>query len=77
MEYCIVEDGVIVNIIAADEGQADTIGALPVYDGAVIGGSYDPPKPEPEPAPPTQLDRVEAQAAYTALMTDTLLESEG
>lgn len=27
------------------------------------------------PAPaPTQLDRVEAQAAYTALMTDTLLE---
>ena len=29
---------------------------------------------EPEPAP-TQLDRVEAQAAYTALMTDTLLES--
>ena len=77
MEYCIVEDGVIVNIIAADEGQADAIGALPVYDGAAIGGSYDPPEPEPEPAPPTQLDRVEAQAAYTALMTDTLLESEG
>lgn len=23
---------------------------------------------------PTQLDRVEAQAAYTAMMTDTLLE---
>lgn len=31
---------------------------------------------EPEPAP-TQIDRIEAQAAYTALMTDTLLESEG
>lgn len=33
--------------------------------------------PEPEPAPepePTQLDRVEAQATYTAMMTDTLLE---
>lgn len=30
---------------------------------------------EPEPAP-TQLDRIEAQAAYTALMTDTLLEEE-
>lgn len=29
---------------------------------------------EPEPAP-TQLDRIEAQSAYTALMTDTLLES--
>ena len=26
---------------------------------------------------PTQLDRIEAQALYTALMTDTLIESEG
>ena len=26
------------------------------------------------PAMPTQLDRVEAQVAYTAMMTDTLLE---
>ena len=33
------------------------------------------PEPEPEPEPePTQLDRVEAQATYTAMMTDTLLE---
>lgn len=32
------------------------------------------PEPEPEPTPePTQLDRVEAQATYTALITDTLL----
>ena len=32
------------------------------------------PAPEPEPTPePTQLDRVEAQATYTALITDTLL----
>ena len=30
-------------------------------------------EPEPEPEP-TQLDRVEAQAVYTAMMTDTLLE---
>ena len=30
-----------------------------------------PPDLEPE---PTQLDRVEAQATYTAMMTDTLLE---
>lgn len=30
---------------------------------------------EPEPTQePTQLDRVEAQATYTAMMTDTLLE---
>ena len=34
--------------------------------------------PEPEPVPeqnePTQLDRIEAQITYTAMMTDTLLE---
>lgn len=35
--------------------------------------------PEPEPAPmpePTQLDRIEAQIAYTALMTNTLIDDE-
>lgn len=31
---------------------------------------------EPEPAP-TQIDRIEAQVAYTAMMTETLLKSEG
>lgn len=30
--------------------------------------------PEPEPEPLTQLDLVEAQVTYTAMMTDTLLE---
>lgn len=34
-----------------------------------------PKEPEPEPYPePTQLDRIEAQVTYTAMMTDTLLE---
>ena len=38
---------------------------------------YDPlPEPAPEPETPSQLDRVEAQVTYTAMMTDTLLESE-
>lgn len=33
------------------------------------------PAPEPGPEPePTQMDRVEAQATYTAMMTNTLLE---
>ena len=44
-----------------------------------VNGTYihDPkPKPKPEePSPqPTQLDRIEAQVLYTALMTDTILE---
>lgn len=35
------------------------------------------PEPEPKPTPePTQLDRVEAQATYTAMITDTLLPEE-
>jgi hypothetical protein len=35
------------------------------------------PIPEPDPVPdpePTQMDRIEAQVTYTAMMTDTLLE---
>ena len=32
------------------------------------------PEPDPEPETPSQLDRVEAQVTYTAMMTDTLLE---
>lgn len=43
-------------------------------DGAFV---YDPlPEPDPAPEEPSQLDRVEAQVTYTAMMTDTLLESE-
>ena len=36
--------------------------------------NMDHPAPELKPDEPTQLDRVEAQATYTAMMTDTLLE---
>lgn len=41
------------------------------FDGYTLeGGSWSE-------TPPTQIDRIEAQVAYTALMTDTLMESEG
>lgn len=33
-----------------------------------------PPAPDPVPDTPSELDRLEAQVMYTALMTDTLLE---
>lgn len=56
MEYCIVEDGVIANMIVAEADFAGEIGALPGYDGAAIGGAYTPPAPEPE--PPTTDERV-------------------
>lgn len=54
MEYCIVEDGVIVNMIVAEADFAAEIGALPGYDGAAIGGKYSPP-----PSPPTTDERLE------------------
>ena len=49
MNYCIVDaDGVIENIIVADEAFAEEVGALPYYEGAEIGTAYAPPEPEPE-----------------------------
>lgn len=49
MNFCIVNtDGIVENIIVADESFANEIGALPYYDGADIGTVYAPPQPEPE-----------------------------
>ena len=47
MNYLIVQNGIISNIIIADETFSDDIGALPYYDGAEIGKEYKPPKPSP------------------------------
>lgn len=47
MTYCIVEDGVIVNLIVCDNPDlAVQLLALPSYPGAVIGADYIPPKSE-------------------------------
>lgn len=68
MEFCIVNaDGIIENIIVADESFATEIGALPSYDGAAIGGAYAPPEPDPEPEPEPELSVWdELDAAYSA-----------
>lgn len=60
-----------------------TLIAPPEFDPATQNAVWDgeawrvedilEPVPEPEPEP-TQLDRIEAQVIYTAMMTDTLLE---
>lgn len=58
-------------ILTVDEG---TVTAVEVNQAAYDAYRAEHP-PGPEPAPePSQLDRVEAQAMYTALMTDTLLD---
>ena len=63
------------------EREAEIVGCLGYGDLTVEGGKFVDfvPRPELSPAPeedtaPTQLDRVEAQVVYTAMMTDTLLE---
>ena len=68
MEYCIVEDGVIVNMIVAEADFAAEIGALPGYDGAAIGGAYTPPDPEPE--PPTTDERLAALERENKLLKE-------
>lgn len=71
MNYCIVEDGIITNIIVCeDAATAVEFGAVKSYEGARIGRQYAPP------IPVTQLDRIEAQTTYTAMMTNTLLPKE-
>lgn len=69
MDYLIVTDNIITNIIvcASDEIAAQ-FGAVPSYDGARIGDAYTPP-PEPEPEP-TLDDRVTALETEKANQTD-------
>ena len=70
MEYCIVENDVIVNMIVADAGFAAEIGALPSYEGAAMGGAYTPPPPEPE--PPTAEERMEQLEAENSKLKSQL-----
>ena len=65
MDYCIVEDGVIVNMIVAEADFAAEIGALPGYDGAFIGAAYSPP-----PSPPTTDERLEKLEAENKLLKE-------
>ena len=47
--------------------------AVEAKDGVVVGMTAGEIPPAPAPAP-TQMDMLEAQVTYTAMMTDTLLE---
>lgn len=61
MNYCIVENGIITNIIVCDAEFAESIGALIGYDSAKMGDEYVTPTPEPpEPDPPTWDEDVDA-----------------
>ena len=67
MEFCIVNaDGIIENMIVADESFASEIGALPGYEGTAIGAAY---------APPAVL--TPAQQRKAAYEREALVEWEG
>lgn len=69
MNYCILDSKkIIINIIVCESDEiAAEFGALPSYDDAKIGEKYNPS------IPISQMDRLEAQMTYTAMMTDTLI----
>lgn len=80
----LAEDNRILSVCECLEGieYDNVVDSFPeddITDYKYINGEYvhDPkPKPEPEPEKPTKLDALEAQVTYTAMMTDTLLETE-
>lgn len=69
MNYLIVADNIITNIIVcADDQTAADFGAVPWYEGARIGDTYSP--PEPEPPAPTLDERVTALETEKASQAD-------
>lgn len=65
-----VKTGDEIHIVDTDGNEAVFSGITNMDDYVLEGGEWS------ETAP-THIDRIEAQVAYTAMMTETLLESEG
>lgn len=68
MRYKIFENGTEINSIEAD---FLFVSAYCQSNGFTF---EEDPLQEPSEPEPTQLDRIEAQVTYTAMMTDTLME---
>ena len=66
-----VEREIFTQAAVSDNEQGRALAEKEAYNGAIE--EYDDGKPEPVKTP-TQLDVIEAQVTYTAMMTDTLLE---
>lgn len=77
MNYCIVENGVIENIIVCeDDATAAQFGALPSYDGADIGTPYDPPPSPPEPIEYTETQILGQQLTDLELLMREYIASQ-
>ena len=68
MKYKIIQSGQVINTIVSDADFVESYCKENGFTYELIAEE----KPEPTPAP-TQLDRIEAQITYTAMMTDTLI----
>lgn len=70
--WAVVPDDLVTENFPFGEVTVEDVNGVPIVT------KWDPlplPEPEPEQEPePTQLDLIEAQVTYTAMMTDTLLE---
>lgn len=67
MDYLVVEDGIITNIVVAEPDIAEELGFLPWYDGARIGAAYTPPA---EAQPPDLAPQFRAaMLAFAAIST--------
>lgn len=53
MDFLVIEDNIITNIVVAEPDIAEELGFLPWYDGARIGAAYTPPS---EAQPPSAED---------------------
>ena len=47
MNYLIVKDNIITNVIVAEKNYAEKMGFLPYYEGATVGSAYNPLSAEP------------------------------
>ena len=78
----VAEDGRVLSVTYPEYAPDDALLVDEIPDGDVSDYIYkdgdfvhDPlPKPSLHKELPTQLDRIEAQVTYTAMMTDTMLE---
>ena len=71
--YAVVPDGMVADILAT-QGFCDIVLNEDGTEVVSFTAREIPVIPELEPEP-TQLDRIEAQITYTAMMTDTLMEA--
>ena len=80
MNYAVIDNGIVTNIIWVNPDKPITfltvvpIGDLPVAIGDEYRNGKFYHEGEEVTVPATEIDKLEAQVLYTAMMTDTLIE---